>query len=458
MADQVESQMQHPSSRATRAAALLGFFIITLDAVVVNVALPAIDRELSAGVNGLQWVVDGYTLMFAAVLLSAGALSDRIGARRAFGAGLAMFIASSMACGFAPNLGALIASRFVQGFAAAVMMPSSMALIGQAYPEAKPRGRAIALWALGGSVAATSGPVVGGFLAMISWRWIFFINLPVGLIALSFLMRAGVSQRRDVKFDMTGQATAVAAIGALTFGAIEVSARGLTDPRVIAALLIAICASGWFVHSQRSGTHPMVPRHLFATSNAAIAVAVGFAFMVGYFGLPFVMSLYLQQQRGMSSVATGEVFLPMMLTGLVITPLSARLVEKFTARVLVVVGLVSMAAGLALLAAVGTAVSAPVIAVLMMLVGLAGPLVAPPITAVLLNSVPAQLAGTASGLYNTSRQVGGALAVAIFGALLARSSSFEAGLRWSLFLAALVSLAVAILSMRLSVARARAGA
>src|SRR5438270_8740896 len=168
------------------AAAVLGFFVITLDAVVVNVALPSIRRELGAGMTGLQWVVDGYTLMFAALLLSAGALSDRVGARRAFAAGLAMFVVASAACGLAPSLAALVVARFVQGAAAAVMMPSSMALIGQAYPDQRRRAGAVAAWAMGGSIGATSGPVLGGLLTLLNWRWIFFINLPVGLLAFVF--------------------------------------------------------------------------------------------------------------------------------------------------------------------------------------------------------------------------------------------------------------------------------
>ena len=170
----IESAHQHAPVSAARtglalAAALLGFFVITLDAVVVNVALPAIRNELGGGMTGLQWVLDGYTLMFAALLLSAGSLSDRLGARRAFGAGLALFVAASVACGLAPSLGALVVARFVQGAAAAVMMPSSMALIGQAYPDPTRRARAVAIWAMGGAIASSSGPVLGGFLTLINW-------------------------------------------------------------------------------------------------------------------------------------------------------------------------------------------------------------------------------------------------------------------------------------------------
>jgi EmrB/QacA subfamily drug resistance transporter len=443
------SQATEHHTQATLIAALLGFFVITLDAVVVNVALPTLARDLGAGVDGLQWVVDGYTLMFGALLLSAGALVDRIGARRAFGIGLAVFAAASMVCGWAPTLAVLVAARLAQGLGAAAMMPASMALIRQAYPEPVRRGHAVALWAMGGSVAATSGPVIGGWLASLSWRWIFFVNLPVGLLTLAFLARTPPSPRRSTPFDAVGQLTAVLAMGALIYGAIEAGVRGLGATPVWSAFALAAVALVAFTWSQARGTHPMIPPGLLAPRNARIAVAVGFTFMVGYFGLPFVMSLYLQQGRGLSAPATGMVFLPMMLIGLVLTPFSARLVRRFGARTMIVSGLMSMAVGLAAVAALASSSPVNEIAALMVLVGLAGPLVAPPVTAVLLSSVPAERAGTASGIFNTSRQVGGALAVAVFGALLTQAPSFMAGLQSSLWLAASISLATALLCSRL---------
>jgi MFS family permease len=153
-----------PHATATLAAAVLGFFVVTLDAVVVNIALPSTRGDLGGGITGLQWVVDGYTLIFAALLLSAGALSDRVGARRAFGFGVGLFVAASAACGLAPTIGTLVGARFVQGAAAAVIMPSSMALIGQAYPDQTLRARAVAVWAMGGAVASSAGPVLAGAL------------------------------------------------------------------------------------------------------------------------------------------------------------------------------------------------------------------------------------------------------------------------------------------------------
>jgi DHA2 family methylenomycin A resistance protein-like MFS transporter len=291
-----------PASRPgiTLAAAVLGFFVITLDAVVVNVALPSISRDFSAGITGLQWVVDGYTVMFAALLLWSGTLADRVGARRAFGVGLGVFVAASAACGLAPTLPALIAARFVQGSAAAMMMPASMALLGQAYPDPRKRSRAVAAWAMGGAIASSSGPVLGGLLALVNWRLIFLINIPVVIVALLLVARIAPSARRRAPFDWFGQVNAVVAMGALTYGAIEAGTSGFTTPRVVGSLMLAALSAVAFVTAEGRVRHPMVPLTLFRSRNVSVSVAVGFAFVVGYYGLPFVMSLYLQQVRGLS--------------------------------------------------------------------------------------------------------------------------------------------------------------
>jgi EmrB/QacA subfamily drug resistance transporter len=431
-----DSRSTDRQAKSALAAAVLGFFVVTLDAVVVNVTLPTIRADLGGGVTGLPWVVDGYTLAFAALLLSAGSFSDRVGARRAFGIGMIMFVAASIACGLAPTMGALIAARFVQGSAAAAMMPASMALIRQAYPDARVRGRAVGIWAMGGAVAASSGPVLGGVLTLVDWRLIFFVNVPVGAVALLLLARTNQSPARQVPFDPTGQVTGVVAMGALTFGAIRAGTAGFTDPAVIVAFIVAVLAAAGFVESQRLVAHPMMPLDLFRSRTVVITVATGFAFMVGYFGLPFVISLFLQQHRGLSALHTGVVFLPMMLIGLALTPFSARLGERYGRKTLIVTGLALMAVGLAAVGLLPASAPLWLIAVLMMLVGLGGPAVSPPATAVLLEVVPHHQAGVASGVFNTSRQVGGALAVAVFGGLLADPDTFLRGVHTSLLLAA----------------------
>jgi DHA2 family methylenomycin A resistance protein-like MFS transporter len=430
-------------------AAVLTFFVITLDAVVVNVALPSVRAELGGGITGLQWVVDGYTLMFAALLLSAGALSDRIGAGRALGAGMLLFVAASAACGLAPTLGVLVAARFVQGAAAAVMMPASMALIGHAFPDPKRRARAVGVWAMGGAVASSSGPVVGGLLTLSSWRLIFALNLPVGVLALVLLARTARSPHHDHPFDRAGQLTAVLAMGGLTYGAIEAGEAGFTSPRVLTAFALAAVALAGFLVAQARGAHPMVPPDLFRSRTVVVAVVVGFAFIVGYYGLPFVESLFLQQVRHLSPLATGAVFLPMMLIGAALTPFSARLTERVGVRTMVTGGLLAMVTGLVAIALLPASAPVWTTAVLMVLLGAGGPLVMPPLTGALLNAVPAHRAGVAGGVFNSSRQLGGALAVAVFGALLAGPAGFPTGVRLSLLLAAAVALAAAAAALRL---------
>jgi MFS family permease len=252
-----------------------------------------------------------------------------------------------------------------------------------------------------------------------------------------------------VPFDRVGQVTAVLAMGGLTYGAIEAGSAGFTAPRVLVAFAVAVVALAAFLIAEARGAHPMVPLDLFRSRTVSVAVAVGFAFVVGYYGLPFVMSLYLQQLRGLTALGTGVAFLPMMLIGLAVTPVSARLAEKLGARLLITAGLAAMTAGMVALALVPAATPVWLLAALMTLVGLAGPLVMPPVTAVLLNAVPSHRTGTASGVFNTSRQVGGALAVAVFGALLAAPAGFQHGLRSSFLIAAAVALVAAAASLLL---------
>ena len=438
------------SAAVTLAVAVLGFFIVTFDAVVVNVALPTIRHDLGGAIAGLQWVVDGYTLMFAALLLTAGALADRVGARRAFGRGLAVFVCASAVCGFSASLPMLVVARFVQGAAAAVMMPSSMALLGQAYPVPKQRTRAFATWAMGGAVASSSAPILGGVLTVVSWRLIFFINVPVGLAALVMLARTPESPERPAPIDWLGQLTGVLAMVGLVFGAIEAGAWGFSSWPVRLALILAVLATTAFVMVERRVDHPMVPPALVRIPTVRSATVIGFAFMVGYYGLPFIFSLYFQELRGLSALSTGVLFLPMFVSGLILTPASARLAERFGARLIVTVGLLAMTAGLVVMGLVVTSTTPNwVLSALMVLVGLGGPLVIPMTTASLLNQVPAAQAGTASGIFNSGRQIGGALAVAVFGALLANRATFVDGQRTALFAAAAVLLAATATSLTL---------
>ncbi len=431
------------------AAALLGFFAITLDALVVNVALPGIRTDLGGGMTGLQWVIDGYTLMFAALLLPAGSLADRIGSRTAFGIGLAVFVLASAACGLAPSLPVLIIARLVQGAGAAAMMPSSLALIREAYTDPVRRGRAVALWSTGGAVASATGPVIGGAATLVSWRLIFFVNVPAGAAALALLARTARSPRRPMPFDLIGQISATAAMGALTFAAIEAGDAGPAAPPVLAALTIASLSAVVFLAAQARVAHPMIPLDLLRDRTVAICAAAGAAFTFGFYGTVFLFSLYLQQERGLTPLETGLVFVPTTVVLALLNSVAARAVERVGPRAVIACGLFLITGGLLALAAATATAPTWALAVLLLPVGLGGPLSMPPATALLISSVPAHQTGVAGGMFNTSRQLGGALSIAIFGALIADHHHFLPGLRTSLVLAALATSAAALAALSL---------
>lgn len=333
------------------------------------------------------------------------------------------------------------------------MLPATLALIREAYPSDFTRARAVALWSFGASVASSAGPVVGGFLTLLSWRLIFFINLPVGVFALLLLARVSRSPRRAVPLDGIGQVAAVLGMAALTYGLIEGGAEGFGAPLVLGAIAVAMGLLTVFVVAEARGAHPMVPLGLFRVRPVAVSVAIGFTFAVGFYGLVFLLSLYFQDLRGLSSSATGLAFLPMTALGVFVTPVAPRIAERVGRSTSMAVGQVLMAAGLLGLA-IGAA-GAPVVllSLLTVPIGLGAALTIPTMTALLVGSAPAALVGTASGVLNASRQVGGALAVALFGALIAHRATFLHGMQVSLLIAVLLLLATAAASRSLHPAR-----
>jgi MFS transporter, DHA2 family, methylenomycin A resistance protein len=428
---------------------MLGFFVVALDAQIVNVALPSIRHDLGGGLAGLQWIVTGYTLMFSTLLLFAGTFSDRIGARRVYGIGMSLFVVASLACGLAPTLGLLIVGRVVQGVGAAFITPTSLALIRAAYTDDVARGRAIAYWALGGSVAAAAGPVVGGLLTQVDWRLIFFVNLPVGVAALLVLTLVSRSATRPARFDWVGQVTAVLALGGVTFGIIEGGASGFGAPSVLAAFALAILAGIGFVVSQARGRNPMIPLSLFRSRSMTTGLSAAFVTMAAFYGVVFLQSLYFQEVRGLSALETGLLFLPM--TGMVaaLNPLVARVMERVGFITTTVVGIVVMLAGLVGLSLLSTSAPVWVVSLVMVPIGVGGSFTVPPLTALLLNQVPADRAGTAGGLLNTARQMGGSLGVAVFGAVLATGASFMSGGRLDLRVTAGLLVLVGVFVLRL---------
>lgn len=413
-------------------AALLGFFMISLDATVVNVALPAIGQSLRGATSGLQWAVDGYTVPFAALLISAGAVSDRLGARRVFGWGLAVFAVASAACGLAPSLPVLIGARVAQACAGAVVLPSSLALVRQAFADPAGRARAVAVWSAGGAAAIAAGPVLGGVLtSALGWRSIFFVNLPVGAVTLALAARAPRSPRLAAPVDSAGQVTAVLALAGLAFGVISGGASGFASPPALAGLAIGAVGAGCFAVAESRVARPMVPLALLRSRAVAACLLTGFSINAAFYGIAFVLSLYFQRVLGEPPVTAGLLFLPM--TGLLTVANlgSARVASRWGHHVPVRLGLGAGTLGMALL--VITRGQAGLEASLIP-AGAGLGFALPSLTFLLLDSLPPSQAGLAGGLFNASRQAGGALAVAVFGVLV--SGSFSAGMRVSMLISA----------------------
>ncbi|MGW5251442.1 MFS transporter [Streptomyces sp. NPDC004012] len=430
-------------------ASLLGFTVITIDVSAVNIALPAIRNSLSGGMAGLQWVVDAYTLMFAALMLSAGALADRAGARRAYVWGVTLFTLASLGCALAPGINVLVAARVAQGGAAAVVMPASLALIRQAYEDARARARAIALWTVGGSVAMAAGPVLGGLLTdSAGWRAVFLLNLPVGVVILALLVRVPRSPRRPAALDGGGQLTAVLALAGLAFAVIEGGHLGWTSGPVLASGVVAVAGGYAFRVVEARHRQPMIPLEMLTDREVAVPLAVGFAINAAFYGGIFLLGLYYQQLRGMSGIAAGLMFVPMSAVVTATNLVSPRLAERIGRRPVIVAG--QLVFIVAMLAMLPLAAHTPVWLVLVLLLPLSigGALVVPALTALLMDAVPKERAGTASGLLNSLRQTGGALAVALFGGLLSGpADGFSLpGMRLGLLAIAALLLATTVLS------------
>ncbi len=409
-------------TRMPLVAVCLGFFMITLDATVVNTALPAIGRDLGADVTGLQWVNAGYTLVFACLLLSAGALGDRLGARRVFLLGLTVFTLASVACGLSPSLGVLIAARVVQGAGAALVLPTSLALLNASYPDRTRRAHAIGVWAGLGGVAAGLGPVLGGVLTTgIGWPAIFFVNAPIGAVAALLTVkyvRNPLPRKQDV-LNARGQVLSVVAIAALAYGLIEAGPHGWTAPDVLAAFALAAGAVTAFALVDRRS------RALFTG-----AAFVGAAINTGFYGELFLLALYFQDVRHLTPLVAGLAMAPQPGIAAVASWLGGRHIARFGARRVMLVGLPIGALGLFTMVLIGGGTPYWKLILPLLAIGFGTAYTMPAATVTAVEAVPAHQAGAASGALNASRQLGSTLGVAVFGTLTA-SAGFLPGYRLS---------------------------
>jgi MFS transporter, DHA2 family, methylenomycin A resistance protein len=431
---QDSGRRQAPHRGFALAAATLGFAVIQLDVSVVNVAVKPIGAALGGGVTGLQWVVDAYTLTFAALILSAGALGDRRGAKRVLLGGFVVFTLASAACGLVPAIGALIAARAVQGIGAAALGACSLSLLNHTYPQPAERARAVGLWTAGGAASLAAGPLIGGVLiAIASWRLIFFINLPLG--AAGFWLTARYATETapapDRGLDLPGQLSAVVALTALAGATIEAGSRGFRHPVVIGGYALAALAGTAFVLVERRRARPMLPLSLFRARRFSVAVSAGLLINVVFYGLIFIISLFLQRDEGLSALSTGLAFLPATVLIMASDLFAGRIIPMWGTRRVGVSGALLMGLGcLTMLAGLSAHVTA-LVAVLVAALSVTGfgiGLIVTAITSALLASVDPSRSGVASGTLTASRQTGSVLGVALFGSLLAGMGG-TAGLR-----------------------------
>ncbi|WP_423163150.1 MFS transporter [Stenotrophomonas maltophilia] len=410
-----------PSARGTLLAAALGAVVVLLDVSVVNVALDALRQEFSTDVAGLQWVINAYTLVFAALLLTSGALGDRFGARRVFLVGFVVFTLASAGGGLSANLPILIAARLIQGLGAALLVPNSLAMLQKAFPDRERRSRAVGWWGAIGGISLAAGPVLGGILVThLGWRSIFLINLPIGLIgiymALRYVAPHGGSHRRGL--DWAGQGLAILALAALAMALIEAAPLGWEHGIVRGSFLLALAATLGFIWIEARSRSPMLPLELFRIPAFTAASVAGIVVNFAYYGLIFVFSLFFQIQQQRSPELTGLSFLPMTVVLMAVNVLAGRLITRMGARRLMVLGLALAAFGDLLMIPVSVEGSYWLLIVPMLLAASGTALMVPTMTNVTLSSVDASNAGIASGVLNTARQAGGMLGVAVFGYLV----------------------------------------
>jgi len=402
--------------------------MLMLDIAVVNTALSRIAEDLGTGLSGLQWVVDAYTLALASTVLTAGSLADRFGRRRLFTAGLVVFTLASAACAASTDIVFLDAARAVQGIGAAVMFAVSLAILANAFPDAKERAGALAAYGatIGGTFAI--GPLVGGALTSgIDWQWIFLINLPLGAFCL-WLTRAYVTESRDPRaprVDWLGQATLAAGLFLLVFGFLRGNEDGWGSTIIVASLGGAAALLIAFVAIESRVKEPMLPLKLFRNPSFTGAQIAAAAISATFFAVFLYTTLYLQQVLGMSPIEAGLAYLPATVVIFFVSGATATLGEKIAPHVMIGGGLVLVAVGMALLTLAGPESSWTVTLPGLLVAGVGTGLFNPALTAVALGSAPVEQSGLAAGTNDTFRQAGIAIGVAALGALVPAGAAFD---------------------------------
>jgi EmrB/QacA subfamily drug resistance transporter len=409
----------------TLAAVSFGLFMIMLDNTVVNVALPSIQRDLGIGLSELEWIVAGYALTFAALMLIGGKVADAYGRRLIFVIGIAIFTGASLWCGLATSGSMLIAARVVQGCGAALMNPATLSIIAATFPP-RQRGTAIGIWAGVSALALAIGPLVGGLLTEhLNWSWIFFVNVPVGIlgIAASFVLIDESRDETHERLDIPGLATSAIGLFSLTYALIEANHYGWGSTRILTAFGIAAVALTSFLVLERVQRAPMLPLDLFRNSTYTGSNVVILLVALAMFGVFFFVSLYMQNILGYSAVQAGAAFLPMTVLIILVAPLAGRTSDKLGSRLMMTVGMTLVAVQLFYFSRLDQTASYWELLPGLMLGGLGMALTMTPSTAAATRSVPVEKAGVGSAVLNAFRQVGGSIGIAVMGAIVSHEAA-----------------------------------
>ncbi|WP_426569560.1 MFS transporter [Streptomyces canus] len=422
-------ELSHRRRLLVLAVCCMSLLIVSLDNTVLNVALPAMERDLHATTAGLQWTIDAYTLVLAALLMLAGSTADRIGRRKVFMAGLVVFSAGSLLCSLAPNLDLLIAARAVQAVGGSMLNPVAMSIITNTFTDPRERARAIGAWGAVVGISMAAGPLVGGLLVeSVGWRSIFWVNLPVGLAALLLTLRFLPESRapRARRPDPVGQLLVIVLFGSLTYAIIEAPTAGAAVSGPFAAVALAALLGLLWYEPRRD--EPLIDLRFFRSAPFSGATVIAISAFASLGGFLFLSTLYLQNVRGLDALHAGLWMLPMALPTFLCAPLSGRLVAGKGPRLPLLIAGVAMTASGVLFAAFDAETSDVTLFIGYVLFGIGFGFVNAPITNTAVSGMPRSQAGVAAAVASTSRQLGQTLGVAVVGAVLASgigSSSYR---------------------------------
>jgi EmrB/QacA subfamily drug resistance transporter len=400
----------------------MSLLIVGLDVTIVNVALPSIGRDFNASVSGLQWTVDAYTLVLASLLMLSGSTADRLGRKRVFVIGLLVFSTGSLMCSLAPNLTTLVIFRMVQAIGGSMLNPVAMSIITNTFTDARERAQAVGVWAAVVGVSMALGPVVGGLLVgSVGWRSIFWINLPVGLVAIVLTLRYIPESKapKARRVDGIGQALVMVLLASLTFGIIEAPDRGWGSPLIVSAFAVTVAALVGLVTWEGRREEPLINLRFFRSvpfAGAAIIALAAFATLGGFL---FLNTLYLQEVRGYSPLRAGLCTLPMAVMTMLLPPISGRIVGTRGPRIPLLIAGIALTASCLMLSEISATTSFAWLFIAYVIFGIGFGFVNAPITNAAVSGMPRAQAGVASAIASTSRQVGSTLGVAVVGALLA---------------------------------------